>query len=38
MEEDQVTKLIFKKWFGLWGGSGLMGVLHVIQLLTLCCQ
>ena len=33
MLEDQVTKLVFKKWFGGgWGGWGLIEVLHLIVL------
>ena len=38
MYEGQVTKLVFKEWFWLWGGVGLIEALHLIQLLTLCCQ
>ena len=36
MLEDQVTKLVFKKWFGGggWGGWGLIEVLHLIVLVV----
>ena len=30
--EDEVTKLVFKKWFWGWGGWGLIEVLHLIVL------